>query len=100
MRKPIVFAKKAFVLAAFAGSLLFGGSSPKGVDAAKAYASCPNNGSPCVNLDCSYWQCCIDQTYANTNGDRCQAVMMTYAGMVAGCPAVAQCNLYLYGCNK
>ena len=100
MKKSTVFAKKAFVLAAFAGSLLFGGNSPKAVEMAMQSTSCPNNGSPCVNLDCRYWQCCIDQTYASSTTNRCAAVMSTYNSILQACPAVARCNLYLYGCNQ
>ena len=98
MKTSTFFIKKVLTLGALAGSLLLSGSSPSG--RAKAMADCPNNGSPCVNLDCSYWQCCIDQTYAYGSPNRCQAVMSTYNSWLQVCPAVARCNLYLYGCNQ
>lgn len=98
MKKTLVVARKSFVLATIACSLLFAGSSPKKV--AASTADCQTSGSPCVPLNCSYWQCNIDRTYYSASpSTRCSAVMQTYNGMLYNCPAIAQCNINLYGCR-
>ncbi len=98
MKNPAVFAKKAFVLAAFAGSLLFGGNSPKAVN--QVQFNCSSSGDPCATNNCSYWQCIIDWTYNSTDpARRCEAVRTTYRDIVQGCPSATRCNLNLRGCN-
>jgi hypothetical protein len=99
MKTPAVFIRKASVLAALAGSLFFGGGSPKTSTSAEVLITCAANGNPCSPLDCSYWQCQIDNAYTYGYENRCKAVMDTYRGIAGGCPTIVQCNLYLYGCN-
>jgi hypothetical protein len=53
-----------------------------------------------ISFNCSYWQCNIDRTYYSASpSTRCSAVMQTYNGMLYNCPAIAQCNINLYGCQ-
>ncbi len=97
MKKRTHFAKKSFVFAWFACLLTFNASSPG--EASYVQATCTYSQGPCTPVDCSYYQCILDQTYYATSAPyKCQAVRETYKNLLASCPNIANCYLSLTGC--